>query len=254
MGNDSGNIINEDGGWGGPISGSFSMTGSVAVMGGVFVKPTMAQKIASAARKLNKAVKASKTLTTVSTLLRTAADFAPVVGSAIDIYEGLRDGDIAQVTMGVVGLAADVATLGTASIAKGEIKTGAKALLKSVTKKAVKEVEEGVVKKLARKIPCGCFIAGTLIFTDAGAKPIEEIDIGDIVWAYNDTTGQYAQKKVINLSQFEWNGVYHITIRKEVIKATADHPFYIGGRWLRVVELKIGDSVKLFDGSNLVIE
>jgi hypothetical protein len=48
--------------------------------------------------------------------------------------------------------------------------------------------------------------------------------------------------------------VYHITIGKEVIKATADHPFYIGGRWLRVVELKIGDSVKLFDGSNLVIE
>ena len=254
MGNDSGNIINEDGGFGGPISGSFSMTGSVAVMGGVFVKPSMAQKIASAARKLNKAVKASKTLTTVSTLLRTAADFVPVVGSAIDIYEGLRDGDMLQVAGGAGGLIADFATLGTASLAKGAIKTGAKALLKSGTKKAVKEVEEGVVKKLARKIPCGCFIAGTLIFTDVGAKPIEEIDIGDIVWAYNDTTGQYGQKKVINLFQFERDSVYHITIGKEVIKATADHPFYIGGKWLRVAELAVGDSVRVFDGSNLVIE
>ncbi len=223
-------------------------------MGGVFVKPTLGQKIASAARKLNKVVKASKTLSTVASLLRVAADLAPVVGSALDIYEGIRDGDMAQVAMGAGGLIADGLTLGTASVFKGAIKNGVKAVIKGGSKKVVKEGGEGLTKKIARKIPCGCFIAGTLIFTDVGAKPIEQIKLGDIVWAYNDTTGQYGQKKVIHLFQFERDSVYHIAIGKETIKATADHPFYIGGRWLRVAELKVGDSVKLFDGSNLVIE
>ena len=125
------------------------------------------------------------------------------------------------------------------------------AIIKNVSR--LGKVGKGVAK-IARKVPCGCFIAGTLIFTDAGAKPIEQIDVGDIVWAYNDTTGQYGKKRVKTLFTFERDSVFHIKVGTDVIKATSDHPFYIGGRWLRVAELKVGDSVKLFDGSNLVIE
>ena len=182
-------------------------------------------------------------------------EFIPFVSSATDIYEGARDGDLVQLGLGAVGLVTDFFG---GSIIKGAIKIGAKALIKSGAKKVIKNVaEEGgesLAKKAARKVPCGCFIAGTLILTNAGAKPIEQIKLGDIVWAYNDTTQSYGQKKVIHLFQYQRDSVYHITVGKETIKATADHPFYIGGRWLRVAELKIGDSVKLFDGSNLVIE
>jgi len=113
----------------------------------------------------------------------------------------------------------------------------------------------GTLSKVARKLPdCGCFVAGTLIFTDAGQKPIEQIEVGDVVWAFNDTTGAYGQKRVKTLFRYERDSVYHITTSSDVIKATADHPFFIGGRWLRVADLKVGDSVQLFDGSNLVIE
>jgi hypothetical protein len=160
--------------------------------------------------------------------------------------------------MGVVGLAADIFTLGGASVIKGTVKTGVKAVVKSgsksVVKNAAEEGGESLVKKTARKIPCGCFVAGTLILTSSGSKPIEQIEVGDIVWAYNDTTGVYGQKRVKTLFRYERDSVYFIQTGNEVIKATADHPFYIGGRWLRVAELKVGDSVKLFDGSNLVIE
>ena len=48
--------------------------------------------------------------------------------------------------------------------------------------------------------------------------------------------------------------VYNIRIGKETIQATADHPFFISGHWLRVAELKVGDSVKTYDGSHLAIE
>ena len=253
MGNDPVNFVDEDGGLAGPgvVAGSFSMTGAIQMLGSVIVKPTLAQKIASKLRKVNRLINSSKALKTTATLLRAAADFAPFVGSSIDIYEGVRDGDLSQIGIGVVGLVTDAFG---GSLIKGAIKTGVKVLAKTGAKKVVNEASEGIAKKLVRKPPCGCFIAGTLIFTNVGAKPIEEIDIGDIVWAYNDTTGQYGQKKVVNLFQYERDSVYHIQVGNEVIKATADHPFYIGGRWLRVAELKVGDSVQLFDGSNLVIE
>lgn len=121
---------------------------------------------------------------------------------------------------------------------------------------AVAKIGKGasVVRKILKKLPCGCFIAGTLIFTEAGAMPIEKIEIGHKVWAFNDATGEYGLKEVVKLFQYERDSVYHIAVGKDTIKATADHPFYIGGKWLRVVELKAGDSVKTYDCASLVIE
>ena len=110
------------------------------------------------------------------------------------------------------------------------------------------------VRNIAKKIPCGCFLAGTLIFTDTCQKAIEEIQVGDKVWAYNDTAGNYALKKVVSLLRYVRDSVYNIRIGEETIQATADHPFFISGHWLRIAELKVGDSVKTYDGSNLAIE
>jgi hypothetical protein len=262
MGNDPVNMVDPTGGWGEKIwelTSQAVMTGS---SGGVVVAPTAAQKAASAARKAAKIAEAAKnTKKLVNTAIAVAdavTDALPFVGSTKDIYRGARDGDWLQLGLGIVGLAADVFTLGGASVAKGAVKVGVKAALKSSTKKAVKEtVEEGgqkLVNKTTRKLPCGCFVAGTLILTSSGQKPIEDIDVGDMVWAYNDTTDTYDQKRVKTLFRYERDSVYHIQVGNEVIKATADHPFFIGGRWLRVAELKVGDSAQLFDGSNLVIE
>ena len=44
-----------------------------------------------------------------------------------------------------------------------------------------------------------CFIAGTLVLTKEGLKPIEEIEVGDEVLAYEEETGEQAYKKVIRL-------------------------------------------------------
>ena len=84
--------------------------------------------------------------------------------------------------------------------------------------------------------------------------PTINLQAGMQVWAYNDTIGDCALKKVVSLFRYIRDSVYNIQIGKETIQATADHPFFIGGHWLRVAELKAGDSVKTYDGSNLVIE
>ncbi len=71
------------------------------------------------------------------------------------------------------------------------------------------------VRKVTKKLDCGCFLAGTLIYTDTGQKAIEEIQVGDKVWAYNDTTGDYALKKVVSLFRYIRDSVYNIKIGKE---------------------------------------
>ena len=117
---------------------------------------------------------------------------------------------------------------------------GAKvAKLNSRTKKAIPD--------------CGCFVAGTLVLTDSGYKRIEEIRKGDIVWAYNDTTQEYARKRVVEIFEYVRDTIYTIQIGDERINATSDHPFFIGGRWLKVAELQAGDSVITYDGKKLVI-
>lgn len=108
-------------------------------------------------------------------------------------------------------------------------------------------------KRVIKKADCGCFVAGTLVLTDAGYKKIEEIKKGDIVWAYNDTTGTYAKKKVKNVFEYVRDTIYNIQIGKDTIRATSDHPFFIGGRWLSVDQLNVGDSVVTYEGRKLVI-
>lgn len=71
-----------------------------------------------------------------------------------------------------------------------------------------------------------CFIGGTLIVTDEGLKPIEEIEVGDKVLAYDEETGEQAYKKVVRLFRNETYEWYHIFVNDEEIVCTGGHPFY----------------------------
>lgn len=61
--------------------------------------------------------------------------------------------------------------------------------------------------------------------------------------AYNDTTQAYGRKKVIRIFEHVRDTVYELTVGADVIRATRDHAFFVGGRLLRVKELRAGDSV-----------
>ena len=71
-----------------------------------------------------------------------------------------------------------------------------------------------------------CFIGGTLVATEDGLKPIEEIEVGDKVLAYDEETGEQAYKKVVKLFQNETYEWYHIFVNDEEIVCTGGHPFY----------------------------
>src|SRR5690606_2692504 len=68
-------------------------------------------------------------------------------------------------------------------------------------------------KKKAPKISGPCFVAGTLVLTEDGEKPIEEIREGNRVWSYNHETGAWELRNVIDLLRHSYEGeIYSIEV------------------------------------------
>ncbi|HEY2841794.1 MAG TPA: Hint domain-containing protein [Pirellulales bacterium] len=116
-----------------------------------------------------------------------------------------------------------------------------------------------------------CFPAGTWVSTGAGFKPIERIEVGDVVWAFNVSSGRWELCPVVDT----YAGAYRtelveITVAGEQITATPGHPFWmiegedlesrtcrdhiieaskrpsnIPGRWVDAGELRVGDALLL---------
>ena len=55
-----------------------------------------------------------------------------------------------------------------------------------------------------------CFVAGTMISTEDGEVPIEEIKVGDKVYSQNTDTGEVSLKTVKNVFVRETQTIYHI--------------------------------------------
>ncbi len=101
-----------------------------------------------------------------------------------------------------------------------------------------------------------CFIAGTLVTTVDGLKPIEDIEVGDEVLAYDPETGEQAYKPVVRLFRNTTDKWYHVYVNEQDITCTAEHPFYVAdlGAFVPAKDLKVGQSVLLADGSCAVID
>ena len=86
---------------------------------------------------------------------------------------------------------------------------------------------------------CGreCFIAGTLVLCrdengEESYKPIEEIEVGDMVWAYDEETGESDWKPVVRLFRNESSISTTLKIQAEdgridEIISTPGHKYYL---------------------------
>ena len=134
---------------------------------------------------------------------------------------------------------------GVAGAIKGVVKAGAKA----------------AAKKALSKSPCplSCFVAGTQVLTKEGHKPIEDISVGELVWAKNVQTGKSEWKAVTHTWTVYDKDIYEISVRTlegvtQTIEATESHPFYVLGKgWRDTVDLQLGDKLVDNEGVPLVI-
>ena len=100
-----------------------------------------------------------------------------------------------------------------------------------------------------------CFVAGTPVKTSSGDVPIEELSPGDLVWAWDEETGEVALKPVVETYVNETAELVHLFVNGEVIITTPTHPFYSPVKgWTEAVRLRAGDILVLVNGEYVVVE
>jgi len=100
-----------------------------------------------------------------------------------------------------------------------------------------------------------CFVAGTLVYTEEGNIPIEDIEIGDYVWATDPETGELELKQVLNLFRNVTEELTHIYVDGEEIVCTPGHDFYSPAYgWIDAEELQTGDVLVLPNGDYVFVE
>jgi hypothetical protein len=100
----------------------------------------------------------------------------------------------------------------------------------------------------------GCFIAGTLVLTETGYMPIEDIRCGDYVYAKSVLTGEQGLKRVIGTFAHLRDSLIRVGLNGMVIETTDIHPFWVeNAGWTRASNLVQGDSLELYSGDNQTV-
>ncbi len=195
------------------------------------------------------------------------AELVPVAGSIVGIVRETAKGNgwmalanVGFLAMDVGGLFTFGGTTAASTAAKGATKVGIKAAMKSVAKMGGKVLRKGISKKafakaVGKKVDeiadaaghvCvkACFPAGTLVAVKDGHKNIEDIKVGDFVWAYNEATGESDLKPVVATMQNEVDTTVKITLGEDVIESTVEHPFYTRKGWKEAGNLTAEDELK----------
>ncbi len=106
---------------------------------------------------------------------------------------------------------------------------------------AVGAITAGVAHRLSN--PCHSFSADTVVLTDEGLLPIVELEVGDWVYGYDETTGEMAYYPITATWAHIDPTIVYLTIDGEVIETTPSHLFYTDEGWVQAGELQIGEAI-----------
>jgi hypothetical protein len=141
------------------------------------------------------------------------------------------------------------------TLSKNKIVNGAFDMLDELFDILRKYLPDKIMKQLD-KFKCevlkrGCFAKGTLVYTPLGHVPIEEIKVGDMVYAKDPDTGEFDVKEVTELSLQHSYVLYNVTMGDETIGVTAEHPFWVYGKgFVSVEDLVVGDEIVIHNETN----
>ncbi len=99
--------------------------------------------------------------------------------------------------------------------------------------------------------PHSCFVAGTLVHTRSGLRPIEDLKIGDQVLAQDATTGNLVFEPVLATLHNPPADVLRLELETgEAVSATDIHRFWLAGAgWKMARELSPGDRLRVLGGT-----
>lgn len=100
-----------------------------------------------------------------------------------------------------------------------------------------------------------CFAKGTLVRTEQGLVAIENVEIGDRVWARDDQTGDEDWKAVAQVFVTPDQQLLDLTFEaedgtKQTLRATAEHPLWSldDDEWQAIGELEVGERIEALHG------
>lgn len=92
--------------------------------------------------------------------------------------------------------------------------------------------------------PAGSFVAGTLIRSEQGLIPIEEVKPGDKVIAWDESKNKSGIYTVQAVQSRVATAIVTIETDSAQIEVTPEHPFFVQGRkWVKAGELSAGDNL-----------
>ncbi|APW59070.1 polymorphic toxin-type HINT domain-containing protein [Paludisphaera borealis] len=99
-----------------------------------------------------------------------------------------------------------------------------------------------------------CFAGGTPVRTLQGARPIEEVKLGDQVLTQDTTTGKLAYQPVVSVFHNPPNVTYRIDLGSESVFPTGIHRFWKAGHgWIMARDVKAGDRLRTIGGTVEVV-
>ncbi|GHH66535.1 hypothetical protein GCM10017772_06630 [Promicromonospora soli] len=200
-------------------------------------------------------------ISTIAGILAVIVAFIPIVGTAL-----------AGVLIVIAAVAAIVSAVANITLAATGERSWAEAGLAiagaalsliglGAAAKAATGLAKGISKGALRsgktcKFGFGkCFVAGTLIHTPDGPRPIEDIAVGDKVWAHDLVTGRDELQVVQQTFVRTTTELFHLTIAGAVVSTTSEHPFMVSGRgWIDAAFLNVGDLLVTPEGATVPVE
>lgn len=212
----------------------------------------------------------------------TALSTTTLIGSTLNAYIGLVAAGASAIVSGIiigVALAGYNMAVNGASWIEALNTVAQSVLISVLTAMVVYSVVYFVSSMInAANLP-NCFIAGTLVLTEEGNKKIEDIQVGDMVWAYDEQTGRQELKEVVRLFRNKASTKTQLTIKADdgtvdKITSTPGHKYYLPDnkinrnpdeilehdsyfdlsiKWVAAQDLKVGDRILLSDGKYGII-
>ena len=81
-----------------------------------------------------------------------------------------------------------------------------------------------------------------------GYRNIEDIAVGDEVWAWHEETGDLALKLVTRTMRWGSDALVALQLGSDTLRATPEHPFWANGGWKLAGDLVQGDALLRSDG------
>jgi tetratricopeptide (TPR) repeat protein len=95
-----------------------------------------------------------------------------------------------------------------------------------------------------------CFVKGTPVWTKTGRRPIESLELGDLVLAQDVNTGELKYSPIIGRTVRPPSPIVKLSIDKEQVRTTRGHLFWVAGTgWRMAKELEKGAKLHGLKGS-----